>query len=208
MDVVMTKSLRELFARTFIRGKEDRMMRTSAREFALACLEASNRVMKCPECGCWHLAKRQYICLWCDNVNDKPMFLQFKDRYSVSKNNEGREKEIHNEKAVYSFVLKDEKNDITDNYISNMYIKRDKFSKLVELYCTIRKAKDGNFYLLNPGNRELYIRKKEKNEYIPITNKSKPMMLERHDRLFFQDPEEYSKRNWINSVRQFFSDMP
>lgn len=31
MDVVATNALRELFARTFIQGKDDRMMRTTAR---------------------------------------------------------------------------------------------------------------------------------------------------------------------------------
>ena len=199
MDVVTTKALKRLFERTFIHGKEDRMMRTTAREFALACLEASNRVMKCsnPACGCWYLAKpnqkKQYVCPWCDSVNERPMFLQFKDRYSVSKNCKDREKEVFEEKAVYSFVLREEKNDITNNYISNMYVKRDRFSKPINVYFTVRKAKDGNFYLLNPNNCELYILKRGEERYIPVTNKSKPVVLEKRDRLFFGDPVKYSK---------------
>lgn len=197
IDVVTTKTLRKLFARTFVQGKEDRMMRTSAREFALACLEASNRVMKCPDCGCWHIAKanenRQYICPWCDAVNERPLFLQFKDRYSVSKSTKSKEREVFNETPVYSFVLRDEKNEITNNYISNMYIRRDKFSKPVESYFTVRKAKDGKFYLLNPGNKELYLLKRGQREYLPVRSNTKPVILEKHDRIFFQDPGRYSK---------------
>ena len=45
--------------------------------------------MKCPACGCWHMAKvnskKQYTCPWCDDVNERPMFIQFKDRYDISK---------------------------------------------------------------------------------------------------------------------------
>lgn len=199
MDIVTTKRLRALFARTFIQGKDDRMARASAREFALACLEAANSVMKCPACGCWHIARanseRQYVCPWCDDVNDRPLFLQFKDRYVVSKNNKERDREVFSDRSVYSFVLRDEKNDITDNYISNMYIKRDKFSRPVEPYFTVRKAKDGEFYMLNPDNKELYILKKGAADYIPVTDNSGPVLIERQDRLFFQDPKRYKKEN-------------
>ena len=83
--------------------------------------------MKCsnPECKCWFIAKanakKQYVCPWCDNINDRPHFLQFKDRYYVSKIQK-KENEVFSDKPVYSFVLRNEKNDITNNYISNMYI--------------------------------------------------------------------------------------
>ena len=198
MDVVTTRALRELFEKTFIAGKEDRMARASARDFALTCLEASNRVMKCPKCGCWHIAKvnkkKQYVCPWCDEVNDRPLFLQFKDRYSISKKNSSNEKEVFTDKTVNSFVLRDEKNEITNNYISNFYIKRDKFSKPVEQYFMVRKATDGKFYVLNPGNNELYIRKKKDGSFIPVTDKTKPVSIEKGDIIFFQDPKKFEKK--------------
>lgn len=50
-EVVFTTKLANLFHKTFVKGKENRVARATAREFALACLEASNKVMKCPECG-------------------------------------------------------------------------------------------------------------------------------------------------------------
>ena len=55
-EVVFTTKLANLFHKTFVKGKENRVARATAREFALACLEASNKVMKCSECGHWHFA--------------------------------------------------------------------------------------------------------------------------------------------------------
>ena len=195
IDVVTTKKLKNLFAKTFIQGKENRMMRASARELSLACLEAYNSVMKCsnPQCGCWFIAKKKYICPWCDKENSKPWFLQFKDRYSIVHNNE-LGKEVYEDKAVHSFVLRDEKNDITRNYISNAYVKRDIFSKPIDIYFMVRKAKNGEFYVINSSNNELYLQKKGSKEYLPITSKSKPVLLEKNDRLFFQNPEEMVKK--------------
>lgn len=197
MDVVTSNSLRDLFRKTFVDGKENRMERASARDFAIACLEASNRVMKCSVCGCWHMtkinSKKQYICPWCDSVNEKPMFIQFKDRYDISKIGKIETQEVFEDVAVNSFVLRDEKNDITNNYISNFYIKRDKFAKPVEQYFTIRKAKDGKFYILNPGGNELYIQKAKFATKIQILDK--PVEIGKGDKIFFQDIDKLEKEH-------------
>lgn len=74
-----------------------------------------------------------------------------------------------------------------------MYIKRDKFSKPIDVYFTIRKAKDGKFYLINPGNNELYIRKNKTEKYMPVIKEADPVELERHDLIFFEDPQKYIK---------------
>ena len=42
-EVVFTTKLANLFHKTFVKGKENRVARATAREFALACLEASNK---------------------------------------------------------------------------------------------------------------------------------------------------------------------
>ncbi len=197
IDVVATNDLRRLFAMTFINGKEDRMMRVTAREFALACLEASNRVMKCmnPACKCWFLAKtnekKQYVCPWCDCVNEKPHFLQFKDRYYITRVKK-KETEVSSDKLVYSYVLRDDKNDVTNNYVSNLYVKRNKFSRPIDVYFTVRKAKDGKFYLINTGNNELYIRKNKSEKNVPVL-KDVPVELERYDRIFFEDVYKYTR---------------
>ncbi|SHK77654.1 Protein kinase domain-containing protein [Anaerocolumna jejuensis DSM 15929] len=190
VEVVFTNKLADLFYRTFVKGKENRVARTTAREFALACLEASNKVMKCNECGHWHYAspdkERKYFCPWCDEENERPIFLQFKDRYYVVDAKE-RNRIILKEEPVESFVLREEKNAITNNYISNLYIRRDKFSKPVDQYFVINKAKNGKFYLLNPKNSILYLQKNGQKERIPITKDNDQVEIGYKDRLFFSD---------------------
>lgn len=56
-DVVFTTQLKELFQKTFIDGKENRVSRVRAQEYALAFQRASNLVVKCSNCGNWHYAK-------------------------------------------------------------------------------------------------------------------------------------------------------
>jgi hypothetical protein len=189
-DVVFTTKLAELFHRTFVKGKENRVARANAREFALACLEASNKVMKCSECGHWHFASpnkdRKYFCPWCDEENQRPCFLQFKDRYYVADSKE-KKRIIMQEKPVDSFVLREEKNAVTNNYISNLYIKRDKFSKPVDQYFALNKAKDGKFYLVNVKNSILYLQKAGSKSRIAVTKDSDPIEIGYKDMLFFRD---------------------
>ncbi len=189
-EVVFTTKLAELFHRTFVKGKENRVARATAREFALACLEASNKVMKCSECGHWHYASpdkdRKYYCPWCDEENKRPYFLQFKDRYYVEDPKE-KKKVIKEEKAIESFVLREEKNAVTNNYISNLYVKRDKFAKPVDQYFSINKAKDGKFYVVNTKNSVLYLQKANTKNRIEITKDSGPIEIGYKDRLFFRD---------------------
>ena len=197
-EVTFTKHLNELFYQTFVEAKDNRMKRSSARDFAIACLEASNRVMKCPECGCWHLAKinnkKEYICPWCDAINNKPLFLQFKDRYSITLNDKDKLKLDNNDVTVNSFVLRDEMNEVTNNYVSNFYIKRNKFAKPVERYFTIRKAKDGKFYLLNSKNNELYIQKKGERKIRQVADGDEPIEINRGDKIFFEDINNLEKK--------------
>jgi serine/threonine protein kinase len=189
-DVVFTTKLAELFHRTFVKGKENRVVRANAREIALACLEASNKVMKCSECGHWHFASpnkdRKYFCPWCDEENQRPCFLQFKDRYYVADSKE-KKRIIMQEKPVDSFVLREEKNAVTNNYISNLYIKRDKFSKPVDQYFALNKAKDGKFYLVNVKNSILYLQKAGSKSRIAVTKDSDPIEIGYKDMLFFRD---------------------
>jgi hypothetical protein len=93
---------------------------------------------------------------------------------------------------VYSYVLRDDKNDVTNNYVSNLYVKRNKFSRPIDVYFTVRKAKDGKFYLINTGNNELYIRKNKSEKNVPVL-KDVPVELERYDRIFFEDVYKYTR---------------
>lgn len=187
-EVVFTTKLANLFHKTFVKGKENRVARTTAREFALACLEASNKVMKCPECGHWHYASpdknRKYFCPWCDEENTRPFFLQFKDRYYVL-DAKTRKRVVKKEHPVDSFVLREEKNAITNNYISNLYVKRDKFSRPVAQYFAVNKAKDGKFYLVNSKNSVLYLLKKGQKTIVPITKDLGAVEIGYKDLIFF-----------------------
>ena len=189
-EVVFTTKLANLFRKTFVKGKENRVARATAREFALACLEASNKVMKCPECGHWHFASpdknRKYFCPWCDEENPRPFFLQFKDRYYVL-DAKTRKRVVMEEQPVESFVLREEKNAITNNYISNLYVKRDKFSRPVDQYFAINKAKDGKFYLVNSKNSVLYLLKNGQKTRVPITKDLGAVEIGYKDRIFFSD---------------------
>ena len=189
-DDVFTPKLAKLLYRTFVDGKENRVARVTARELALACLEASNKVMKCSKCGHWHFAKpdseRKYFCPWCDEENERPNFLQFKDRYRVLDSKESK-RVIFKENPVDSYVLKEEKNAITNNYISNLYVKRDKFSKPIDQYFSVNKAKDGKFYLVNANNNVLYLQKAGGKRLIEVTKDSGPIEIGYKDILIFSD---------------------
>lgn len=199
-DAVFTTKLKSLFYRTFVKGKENRMERVTARDFSLAFLEASNLVMKCPECGNWHLAladkNRKYICPWCDSENQRPLFLQFKDRYDVSRDDEGeKEPVVFKDKAVGSYVLRNERNDITDNYVSNLYIKRDKFTRPLDEYFSVRMAKNGKFYLINEHDYELYYQKKGMKRPESLSKADGPVELEKNDWIIFSNPRSMRKKD-------------
>lgn len=187
-NVVFTKEIRELFKRTFINGKENRMERATARDFALAFLEASNKVMKCPVCGSWHLATpspdRKYYCPWCDEENPRPLFLQFKDRCVVKEpGKEAKKDDI----PINSFVIRREKNDVTENYISNFYVRRNKFDSPVSQYFTIRMAMDGKYYIINSSGRELYLKKAAESRLKAIQKTTEPLEISQGDMIFFED---------------------
>ena len=85
------------------------------------------------------------------------------------------------------YVLREEKNTVTNNYISNLYVKRDKFSKPVDQYFAVNKAKDGKFYLVNDKNSVLYLQKAGTEARIEVTKDSGPIEIGYKDRLFFRD---------------------
>ncbi len=187
ISIVTSKNLRKLFRKTFIDGKENRIKRASAREFSLACLEASNLVMKCSTCGAWHLAEmdgdNQYVCPWCESVNDEPMLIQFKDMYYMPRTYKRGPTDVFKEKDVNVFVLREEKNTVTNNYISNFYIKRES-TKPIKQYFIIQD-RDKKFYILNPDKNELYLQKAKSEKKVPILDKA--IEIKRGDTIFFQN---------------------
>ena len=118
-DVVFTTQLKELFQKTFIDGKENRISRIRAQEYALAFQRASNLVVKCSNCGNWHYARpdgnHKYICPWCDAPYEKPLRIAFYEKYNCKISGQ---KISVSDKHLEDFILKEKsKNIVTKNYI-------------------------------------------------------------------------------------------
>jgi serine/threonine protein kinase len=86
-DVVFNSRLKDLFEKTFVIGKQNRMSRVTSRELAIACLEASNALIKCQKCGAWYFPYPKikkvggYECPWCETANKMPTYLLFCERF-------------------------------------------------------------------------------------------------------------------------------
>lgn len=185
-DVVFTTELKKLFAKTFVDGKENRLERTRAHEFALALLKAANLLIKCNSCGNWHYAspnaERKYICPWCDAEYEKPMRLAFYDKYlvkpSVTKN---PQKDVH----ICDYVLKfSQKNIITRNYVSNAYTTSTDEN---EQYCCVRFGKDGSFYIVNESGNDLFVQTDGSQQFEPVKS-GIPKRLQKESVILFTNP--------------------
>jgi len=185
-EVVFNPKLKELFKKTFVEGKFNRMSRTTAFEFARACFEAANVLIKCSSCGAWHYPltrqNNQVICPWCDSGNDIPTFLKFGDDRKLII----RGKEIRESKGLYTYILRASTNDITSNYIFRE-IKEADFKS----YFKIKYAKNQNkYYLLNPDNNEIWFVKAGTTKPKSLTSFDQ-QVLNRNDILYFGDPSEF-----------------
>lgn len=185
--VVFTSELENLFYQTFVKGKDNRIERVRALEFAAAFLRAANLLVKCSECGSWHYAKpnenKKYLCPWCDKPYEKPFRLSFYERYDCKHD----EKKIDIvEKHICDFILKEKvTNVITKNYINDIYTNNDEES--FEEYFKIRLGKDGKYYALNEnGNFLAHLKIGEKK--FNSVKKGEIVPLERGERLLFSNP--------------------
>lgn len=179
-DIVFTTKLRELFKKTFVDGNLNRMDRTTAFEFARACLEAANLLIKCKFCKSWYYPVDREgshsVCPWCENKNQIPLFLSFRDSCKRW-NNDKSEVEI---KSHYSYILRESNNDITDNYIY-----RDIIDVEIKPYFKIKYKKDNRkYYLLNPDNNEVWYLKKGTSKPIQIGTVEK-QEINHDDRIYF-----------------------
>lgn len=178
-EAVFTTELQQLFAKTFVAGKENRLERTSAGEFANALLKARNLIVKCGHCGQWHYAKpdreRKYICPWCDTEYENPMRLAFYNKYHFKPS--APVKDEH----VYDYVLK-KKNEITNNYIKDIYA--ENAAKRFDVYCKIETRPDGKLYLLNNNNNELFVQQNGRGKFIAV---NKELEINKGDYILFCD---------------------
>ena len=200
-DVVFSTALKELFQKTFVDGKENRVARIRAQEYALAFQRASNLVVKCSVCGNWHYAKpdsnHKYICPWCDAPYEKPHSLIFKERFACKLN--GTKINIK-DKTIECFVLKEKTiNVITKNYINSAYNENDNES--FDEYFKIRLAKNGVFCLINEFGNTIAIQKANEEKF-NIIKKGEYSPLEENDIIIFMDPKTWD--NYENEPKYSF----
>lgn len=199
-DVVFTSKLKELFQVTFVDGKENRIQRIRAQEYALAFQRASNLVVKCQKCGNWHYAKpddnHNYTCPWCDEPYEKPLRIAFYDKYNCKIT--GQKSSIK-DKHIEDFILKEKSiNIVTRNYIKDSYEEND--DSPLEEYFSVRLAKDGKFYLINQKGNMLALRKANEDKFVFI-RKGEVKPLDYKDTIIFDNPKTLQNYEFGNNVK-------
>lgn len=201
-DTIFNSKLKSLFEKTFIDGKNNRMMRTTAFEFAQGCLYAANNLMKCKHCGAWYYPVNQennkYNCPWCEKNNDRPNHLQFGDDCKIIINGNAIRKEPE---RIQTYILKESKNDITNNYIL-----RDMYDIDFKSYFKVGFSREQKkYYLLNPDNNGLWLLKN--GTKIPIeVNQLDEKELSKNDIIYFGKPSEFEDEQSgvkMNKIRRF-----
>ena len=187
-EVVINPKLRELFKKTFLDGKMNRMSRATAFELSVACLEASNVLIKCKECNSWFFPTKKvdskFTCPWCDKENDTPCYLSFRDSYKRYDKNTAK-KEVK-QKVISSYLLRESVNSITDNYVF-----RSKSEIEVKECFRIAFGTDGKYYLLNPAGNEMFYKKHNLTGRAIQIGSVEKQALNRGDMIYFGDPSVF-----------------
>lgn len=190
-DVVFTDKLKELFRRCFDDGKRNRLSRPSATEFEYALLEASNKLVKCMNCGSWHYPKksgRTYEgCPWCDSESRPTAMLNFfdvlfdgpdyKTASVVGDKKSG--------KLVNSYVLKK----THKNLIKSLYVLRyddlSKEKRSADNYLTIAYNEKG-FHAYNEYSKPgIVVKRYGTNNFVRVDN-NKALLLNSGDEIYFE----------------------
>jgi len=191
--VVFTGRLKELFEKCFVKGKEKRMDRPSAKDFEFALLDACNKVIKCPSCGAWHYPvkiEQKYMCPWCPSESKPDAYLTFYDElFDVNSEIKPKDK-----KAKSTYFLRDGKNVICSSYV--LRTEND-----IDSYITIVKD-DSGYHVYNEFNKDdVCIRRFNSSKIINIGHK-KAEPLASGDEIFF-DALDNKKRTVKNSGKEY-----
>jgi serine/threonine protein kinase len=189
--VAFTDTLKSLFEKCFVMGKQNRMERPSAQQFEFALLDAVNKVIKCPSCGAWHYPRKEkgnYTCPWCD-IESKPLaFLTFYDKLFDVNRDINNASEDGKNKPVYSYILCEGK-----NYIHSSYVLRSVNSNGVnwggqnERYFTVAKDAAG-YHAYNEFSKDRIFIKKYRSKEIVEVMPHKEMLLTPGDEVFLTVP--------------------
>ena len=193
-DIVLTEKLKGLFKKCFVNGKKNRIERPSAKEFEFALLEASNKVIKCPECDAWYyprkIGKEYEPCPWCGAISKPKAWLNFYD--ILTEGDDYRTGTIvDREKLVNTYILREGKNIVKSLYILR-YDDPSKEKRSAENYMTIAKDKNGYYWAYNEFNKGgIVVKKYNTGEYLEIINK-KYIQLNSGDCIYYEINEKKS----------------
>jgi len=183
---IFTSKLEALFKRAFVSARQSRMNRPTALEFAIACLEASNRVIRCESCKAWFLYNKKEnnrsYCSWCGAPSGPYLYLLFRERYRFI--DHGGQNRPDQKKTAKAYILKQ-----MHNCIQNMYIYQDSNCTEIEEYFSISYDTVHKYRLQNPAGKELYIKKYNSAVLNPVKANSHPV-IEPEDKLYFMRPAE------------------
>ena len=166
------------------------MLFRSAQEFQCALLEASNKVIKCPECGAWHYPRktgRAYDgCPWCDAPSKPKARLNFYDiltegeNYRLGLTTDG----VKNLKLVNSYILREGKNQIKSLYVLR-YDDPTKVNRSAENYLTIAKDSKG-YWAYNEFLKDgIVVKRFRTGEFVKLEH-NKAIMLGNGDYVYFE----------------------
>lgn len=189
-NIVFTDKLKQLFERCFVKGKNNRIERPSAKEFEFALLEASNKLIKCPSCGAWHYPRKSGKvydgCPWCDADSKPKARLNFYDVLTEGGNyRTGRIADGSKQgKLVNTYILREGKNQIRSLYVLR-YDDPSKDKLSADNFMTIAKNEAG-YWAYNEFNKAgIVVLQYSTRKYIEIENK-KALLLQNGDCIYFE----------------------
>lgn len=189
-DIVFTEKLKELFRKCFEDGKQNRLLRPTAKEFEYALLEASNKLIRCPSCGAWHYARKtgrdMMSCPWCDGPSNVRARVNFYDclYHGPDYRNACLIGGAKRGKLVNSYILRDGRNFIKGLYILR-YDDAANGKSLADNYMAIVKDSAG-YHVYNQFSKDgIYLKRYGSEKYEKIENK-KENLLHNGDELFLE----------------------
>lgn len=185
-DIILNNRLSNLFEKTFVYGKSNRMARATAEELALSCLEASNALIQCDKCEAWYfphpnakIEKNFFQCPWCEENNSLPPYFVVYERFPKyegqwPKNNSGA---LMSARPLKTYFLRPgELNLITNNYvkrtfgISDIAIGSNRYSTAgnIKTHFIVTVESNFKYTVKNSSELNIYIRKSNQGNYYQL----------------------------------------
>lgn len=186
-DLVFTGKLKELFKRCFVDGQKNRIRRPSAYEFEKALLEASNSLIKCPNCGKWHFiiskGEEKGKCPWCESVSKGDKQLEFYDILFDGK--DYKNGEIISRKHICTYILRNGMNYIKDLYVLR-YDDATKEPRTAGNYFAVTKKPAGGYIARNDYSKRVILHRGSLEKGFVEIPGGRAINLELGDELYFE----------------------